>query len=62
LEVFFPIAKKYQNVALLIDVPVDYKHAFPNAIPIVLPEFRFLVVCIEDLIRMKQNTGREKDA
>ncbi len=49
------------EIDLIINTPIDYKKASKNINRITLRDVSIPVVSIDDLIKMKQKTGREQD-
>ncbi|MBI4350216.1 MAG: nucleotidyl transferase AbiEii/AbiGii toxin family protein [Elusimicrobia bacterium] len=50
------------EIDIVIDSPVDYAKAAKNAERIKLKSLTVPVIALEDLIKMKRNTGRKQDA
>ena len=50
------------EIDLIIDSPVDFEHARQNAVSVSVDGVEVPLVSIEDLIKMKEGTGREQDA
>lgn len=49
------------EIDILIDTPIDYKKAINKVIYKRVENVKIPVVCINQLIKMKKNTGRKQD-
>lgn len=49
------------EIDIIIDAPVDYEKARPGAIRVAVAGVEIPVISIDDLIRMKEVTGRAQD-
>ncbi|MFH1619098.1 MAG: nucleotidyl transferase AbiEii/AbiGii toxin family protein [bacterium] len=49
------------EIDVIVDCPVDYEKASKNIKHIVLKNISIPVISIDDLIKMKKNTGRKQD-
>jgi predicted nucleotidyltransferase len=49
------------EIDIIINTPVDYKKASKNIYHINLQDVSIPTISIDDLIKMKQNTGRQQD-
>jgi len=58
---FYKGERSLEEVDLLVDCPVDYPAAIRNAEIVHVKHLVIPVIAVEDLIKMKENTGREKD-
>ena len=59
---FYKDAQTYQAVDILIDAPVTYEEAVKDSIKIDIGNLVLPVIAMKKLIKMKKNTGREKDS
>jgi hypothetical protein len=58
---FYKDERRYEEVDIVIDSPVDFKDAIKNAIKFKLGNLSLTIISPKDFIKMKKASGRDKD-
>lgn len=58
---FYKGEQTYEQVDILIDVPVDYGEAVKDALKVNVGDLALTIISLENFIKMKKKAGRKKD-
>ena len=63
MKTFCVINSKWaiSEIDILIDVPIDYEKAIKKVVFKQMDNIKIPVICVEHLVKMKKNTGRQQD-